>query len=743
MAAGNHSNNLLVWGADPEKQALKQVGALIESKYDFDLEFTPDDSAFKSRDRGHHPGMGYVFGEIIDASIIQLQLQLIKFIGDVNVSGPAFSRHIAKLGRKCEFRETDRSSSLWVELKLNAVPLGYTQENTFHDELEKINEVALALQQEIPSFSKQELLDEYKGLHELEPILNLEYDKQEMLEIDWSFFRETMSLLEGGVNIALCSPSEVLTDYAIDKLAFVIRDYGISLAKYLPPVISPLTLLKQATLAPGRIVANASSLNLGTNPYELSSEMQNTLRSLTDSGSPVIFTGSMEELQILSGGQGGRPDPLLPVIRRIHEISLNSLVTFSISYMAQSSRVITESKKAKMKTELVQVLKDLPNAEQYRILPMLTRRLVAAQKHQQPNFNLPEYVCQIQGQTESLGGLGASSRKRRPIQVQQNFKHLLEPGFMTYVNQYIFGQEAAIQEAVQRLNVGIQCHLDTPPCALFIGPPGSGKTQFSELMGEFLNIDYRRIDAASKDSTGINSLLSSGTGYVGSNKPGTLEKACKNHGGTILEISDLDHARPSVRSALADLFLFSLEGSIESGNGSIFSTSSIIFIFTINLPGDKIEKTRKNIGFNNFLTRELIRNNMTKEICQLFSGALLSRLGQPIIFDPFNPQTMARIIEKGVRKSIEEMIAPENLDLRFSGEIKIDERVGKSLLTPILEHEARTHGGRILYDSGLEAGAEKISGLGWTKKIISGKDLLVLPADASDGSINIELKDRR
>ena len=132
------------------------------------------------------------------------------------------------------------------------------------------------------------------------------------------------------------------------------------------------------------------------------------------------------------------------------------------------------------------------------------------------------------------------------------------------------------------------------------GTPATGKSESTVLLAEWLGIPYICIDAASMSSshTAAAQLLGSGRGIVGSYQSGRLEQAAKHHAGAVIEVSDLDHAVPEVRAAMADLFLQILEnGEAQSATGAMFSCANLIFVFTMNLPGGQDAKVHQGIGF--------------------------------------------------------------------------------------------------------------------------------------------------
>ena len=140
---------------------------------------------------------------------------------------------------------------------------------------------------------------------------------------------------------------------------------------------------------------------------------------------------------------------------------------------------------------------------------------------------------------------------------------------------------------------------------------------------------------------------------MGSYQSGRLEQAAKHHSGVVIEVSDLDHANPSARSYLADLFLQVLEvGEATSATGATFSCANAIFAFTLNLPNGMDELVRRGIGFENAPNRNHIAGKVATEIKGILSSAFLSRVGRPILFDPLSGEILGRIIELAIEASI-------------------------------------------------------------------------------------------
>lgn len=124
--------------------------------------------------------------------------------------------------------------------------------------------------------------------------------------------------------------------------------------------------------------------------------------------------------------------------------------------------------------------------------------------------------------------------------------------------------------------------------------------------------------------------------------------------GVVLEISDLDHAPPSVRSYLADLFLQLLEtGEVQSAVGATSSCPKILFAFTMNLPDGKDEHLHGGIGFTQTASREDLSREAGMQIKRMLSGAFLSRVGGPVLFEPLGQSAMVTVLERAISGAVQ------------------------------------------------------------------------------------------
>jgi ATP-dependent Clp protease ATP-binding subunit ClpA len=328
------------------------------------------------------------------------------------------------------------------------------------------------------------------------------------------------------------------------------------------------------------------------------------------------------------------------------------MAEFAVHRAAASQGGIGEKARCNLATQVVDAVAGLPPETRKRILSMVaSRRVQTWLGGQERDPDACDYAAAVADLKETLGGLSGEKRVCRSPEVQRRFAaRLTGPRLLETLQRELLGQDRALEELTGKMQT--EC-LTRPPhqplryCAQ--GTPGTGKSESAVLLANHLEVPYINIDAASMPDyyTASAQLLGSGRGIVGSYESGRLEQAAKHHRGAVVELSDLDHARPAVRSCLADLFLQLLEtGEGQTATGASFSCANLILAFTINLPEGKDEQIHKPLGFAGTTSRQQAAAQVNTEVKRMLSNAFLSRIGQPILFDPLDKSVLARIVER-------------------------------------------------------------------------------------------------
>jgi ATP-dependent Clp protease ATP-binding subunit ClpA len=229
-----------------------------------------------------------------------------------------------------------------------------------------------------------------------------------------------------------------------------------------------------------------------------------------------------------------------------------------------------------------------------------------------------------------------------------------DPGLGGRLGRGILGQEEALAELIERLWQEAVCRPDSEPLRLMLaGPVGTGKSMATKRIADALGYPHHYIDASSFDSEHavMTSLAGASPGIVNSYNDGVLARIARRP--SVVEVADLEHARPGVCGALCEFFLRILqEGSLQTGSGMIIRTiPSLVFLFTTNVAYGT-QKASTRVGFGEW-NREEIRARVVSRSLEHLGHAFVSRVGPPILFGAFTRATAMQV----ARKEMETLVA--------------------------------------------------------------------------------------
>ena len=696
MMSKENDLNLIVqnpWGEAGPLETLEQVADLTGKFMSAPVDQSPDGSSFHIlREKGKiNSGIQEVYGRITVGNKLQVLVQLVKFRSGIRVSDN-FVEGLLETFKEFQLADPPRSCDpgqreIWFEFQGEATPLGPSRENAFLKKMETLNDTAKRLQAHIPVVLTDLGLDKiYKEHSEyLNPVYPCDVDSINGFSMIMEWATQNQALVAGQCSVAMVSPYPVLTDFGIAVMARVYLEKGSSLGRYVRTQLTPQSLLDVANKAPGTVVIPADRLTIGSNLYNIGSEVRAMFSSLDDMGKAIIFTGTYEELQsVLSGGQGGRSDPLEPVVRRVPDIPMKILVQFVVRTEGRHHGGLSRADEQKLVKKITDVLEKDSPAMQYRLLPKLVAR-VLGDRSRSPDgasVSLTSFRDQLKKPTETLSGLGRRPITARAPHVQEHFFQVLnDPGLIEFFKSRILGQDRALDQMITKLLDMVSTgKRHEPLCYLAEGTTGTGKSESARLLARALGIPLKSIDAASMaDHYSANAKLrGSGRGIVGSYESGVLEKAAKDHLGVVVEVRDLDHAPTHIRKNLAADFLQILEeGEAETGTGAIFSCANLIFVFTINLPEGRDEKLRRGFGFGPKPSQSEVQSRAIKEVKALFSPAFLGRVGEPILFEDLTHETLSTIVEKTIVTAIQTAAKRYGAPI---GEVVIEDSLGMAIV---------------------------------------------------------------
>ncbi len=566
---------------------------------------------------------------------------------------------LAKLGRKWQW-SAEKDQDRWVYRVTTCVSpeqVGGVRETIFRDQLQHLFAWAasLAPTKKTDDFDEEAARKQLGKLAEaLSPIVPWSCGGPAGQELqNWA--TDAAQLLWSGVNLAV--PAETAIEEALAAAALadrLYRDSGRPLGLASQSSLGAARLAQLAAAAPVTIAVPARNLQMGSNPYQLGSEALNLLDCLTAEGTPAIFFGALPELQrVFHGGQGADNDPLQPAVCRPPELPLDTVIAFAVARECRKVKTGGPQFRDDVQREVTEALAGQPEGSGRRIVGQTTAHVVADKLKGGQAGSPREFVSKLGGLTETLGGLSRRPRVKRSPSVQQRLvERITHSDFLPFLETHLLGQSAALREFRMNLVREATTRPDHQPLRVSsLGEPGTGKSESLGLLARWLDMPYVNIDMASLPDPhmAMTQLLGSGTGFVGSDQAGRLERIARHFEGAVVECSDLDHAHPSVQSTVGDMFLSAFEtGEAQSGQGHMFSCANLIFAFTLNLPDGKDERMYQRMGFGKSPTHEEVRKDVRRELKHLMSGAFWSRMGDPVLFAPLSVEVRAEIVRRAM-----------------------------------------------------------------------------------------------
>jgi len=241
-------------------------------------------------------------------------------------------------------------------------------------------------------------------------------------------------------------------------------------------------------------------------------------------------------------------------------------------------------------------------------------------------------------------------------------------GLEDNIKQGLYGQDHVVNDVLERLYVNYAgIGADTRPmgCFLFLGPTGTGKTEFAKLLANNLDMTLLRYDMSEyQDRHTISSLLGAPPGYVGYDDSalggGKLINDLSKNPYAVLLFDEIEKAHPDI----SNIFLQIMdEGTVTGSNGKTVSVKNTIVIMTSNLGARDNENNA--IGFGKSLERTGEEDRAVKEY---FKPELRNRLDMICKFNKLDTFSIKKVVAKFVdqlRVSLQE----KNIKLSIGEEL--------------------------------------------------------------------------
>ena len=236
------------------------------------------------------------------------------------------------------------------------------------------------------------------------------------------------------------------------------------------------------------------------------------------------------------------------------------------------------------------------------------------------------------------------------------------------IKQKLFGQDQVVDQVLERLYVnyaGISTPNRPMGAFLFLGPTGTGKTEFAKLLSNHLDMQLLRYDMSEyQDKHTVSSLLGAPPGFVGYDDSnlggGKLISDISKSPYSVLLFDEIEKAHQDI----SNIFLQMMdEGTVTGSNGKTVDVKNCIIILTSNLGARDNENN--SIGFGQPLVKT---GSEDKAVKDFFKPELRNRLDLVVKFQTLEPIAIKKIVAKFVNE-LRSSLKSKNINIILTEEL--------------------------------------------------------------------------
>ncbi len=245
------------------------------------------------------------------------------------------------------------------------------------------------------------------------------------------------------------------------------------------------------------------------------------------------------------------------------------------------------------------------------------------------------------------------------------------------LHQRIVAQDEAVSKvakAIRRSRAGLRDPRRPAGSFIFLGPSGTGKTELSKALAEFLFgtqdalITFDMSEYMEKHS--VSKLVGAPPGYVGYDEGGELTKAVRQKPYSVILFDEIEKAHPDVFNILLQILE---EGRLTDGQGRKVDFRNTVIIMTSNVGARQIAQTTP-LGFavqraDGGLDDKAIHANVMTEVKKLFKPEFLNRIDDIVVFKSLTDEQLLSIVDILVEDLRERLIAA-GMNIEFTDAAK-------------------------------------------------------------------------